>query len=347
MPLLILNDIHLGSIRVAGTTPASAYQLRQDLIEGFERLVNQASGDLMLLGDLFDGADIPRPDMLAAFRILSAWLTQRPASKLYAVAGNHDLSRSSQQMSAFQLLGALLMDAFPSRVMYVEGSVMTPYGYVISHMPNQDLYNLEVEKVPACDYLFTHVNYNNLFAQEADHSLNLSETQARTLPVRHVVFAHEHQQRAELDGKVIVIGNNICASISDCLGNTSKRMMIIEDDGSHRFVETWRAEGDYQECDWRELEDGARFVRAVGTATAEEAATVMQTIARFRAKSSARVVGNAVKIASAAGESEFELTHEQITEFNVREALREFLTEDENKKVDALLAPADEQEKTA
>ncbi len=348
MSLTTLNDRHTGAVRSAGTTPATAYQLRLDLLSELEEELYAIATDLMLLGDLCDGADISKADLLRLYFILNDWLI-RTGKSLWAVPGNHDLAKRSDQLSSFQLLIKLLQGEgqYAGTVHYIETGTMTPYGYVIPHVTNQDVFNLELSKVPACDYLFVHCNYDNKFAVEADHSLNMSREQAEALPVKHIVFAHEHQQRTELKGKVIVIGNQRPSSVSDCLNNSTKRCMVVHDDGTHEFVETWEAEGDFSEQDWRDLKDEGRFIRVVGTATSAEAAQVVTAISRFRATAKALVITNAVKVEGVDDAAVLELSHEEITSFNVHAELRKLLTEDENKKIDGLLALAPQENQNA
>jgi len=355
MTLSILNDVHIGAQRSAGTTPQTAHQLRQDLLSAFEDTLYSVDGDLMILGDLFDSQDIAKPDLLRTFLILSDWLA-RSSGTLYLVPGNHDLSKSSLQMSAFELLGGLLTETHnEGRVVYMKEAGMTPYGYVIPHVPNQDLFNMELEKVPECDVLYVHCNYDNGFAACSDHSLNLSKEWAEKLPVKHIVFAHEHQGGTELGGKVAIIGNQFPSSVSDCLGNMLKNRLVVDVEHTSdttaethfTYVTTWEAEGDFSEQNWRELKDTGRFIRVVGDATAGEADDVARTLAKFRSQAKALVITNAVRVEGFSDNETLVLTHEEVTNFNVREALREYLTPEENQKVDALLAPAPEKEKEA
>ncbi len=339
MSLAIINDRHLGAVRSAGTTASTAYQLRLDLLEEFEEDLYSINSDLMILGDLFDGPNVSKADLLRTYRVLDDWLI-RTGKSLWLIAGNHDLSKVSSELSSFGLLGGLLAaeGAYAGTVHYITEGTMTPYGYVISHVTNQDIFNLELEKVPACDYLFLHANYDNKFAVESDHSLNMSREQAEAAPVKHIVFAHEHQARTELKGKVVVIGNQRPSSIADCLGNKTKSRLQVDPEFGMERVGTWQAEGDFSEQDWRDLKDEGRFIRVVGTANSAEAAQVVTAISRFRATAKALVITNAVKVEGLDDAAVLELSHEEITSFNVHAALRELLTDDENKKIDGLLA---------
>ena len=335
-PLYIINDLHISAIRVGGTLPSTAWQLRQDLLQGFAELLGRCDSDVAINGDFADDYRMIAADILKAHEIISAWMVK--GHKLYALPGNHCLSKSSLDLSSFEFLFRLLAEQFPEQVvLMMEPGQLCDGVYAIPHVPNQSLMDLELGRVPdGTEYLLLHANFNNVFAKNSDHSLDVSESQIDALNIKHAVFGHEHVQRSEMGGKVVVVGNQLISSISDCLNNKTKRMAKITDDGIE-FIDTWTAEGDYAEIDWRELEDtGARFIRAVGTATAEEAEQVVSAISRFRKDSKALIVGNAVRVAGVNDQDELVLTHEALTTFNVREALRELLTDDENKKIDEL-----------
>lgn len=340
MTLTVLNDWHIGAVRSAGTTPATAYQLRLDLLQQFEDTLYAIDTDLMILGDLFDGPDISKFDLFRTYQVLHDWLA-RTAKRLIVVNGNHDLAKNSTNFSSFQLLAALLLNEWPEHVTHVTEGTMTPHGYVIPHVTNQDLFDLEMSRVPPCDYLFVHCNYDNKFAVESDHSLNMSEEQAKAAPVKHIVFAHEHQAKTALQGKVVIIGNQFPSSVSDCLGNYEKSLLNISDCAPagiarHQRCAVWAAEGDYSEQDWHDLTDTGRFIRVTGEATAEQAADVATAISRFRSTAKALVITNAVKIAGVDDAEQLVLSHEEVTSFNVRAALRDLLTEEENAKIDKL-----------
>jgi DNA repair exonuclease SbcCD nuclease subunit len=339
MSLTIVSDWHLGAVRSGGTTPATAYQLRQDLLANGEEILYDTSGDLLINGDLFDGPDINKADLLRALQIFGDWLQRNPGSMLLAANGNHDLAKSSLTFSAYQFFVALLIEMYgPERVKHItEGTYIKKYDtYVIPHVANSDLFDLEISRVPSCTYLCVHANYDNGFAVESDHSLNMSQEQAQAVPAEHIIFGHEHQARTELGGKVVIVGNQFPSSVSDCLNNERKQYARISDEGLV-FETSWASSGDFAEIDWRELEDtGARFIRVVGNATAAEAGAAVTAISRFRNTSKALVITNAVKVQGVDDAAQLVLSHEQITSFNVRDALREYLTDDENQKIDSL-----------
>lgn len=338
LPLFVINDVHIGAIRSAGTTPATAYQLRLDLIEGFGSLLTMATGcDLLINGDLFDKENVPMSDLYAAWMLLREWLLANPPCRLILPPGNHDLSKTSTTFTSFDMLVKLLQSEF-DRVVSMREGFLTKHGSIIPHMPNQDLFNLELAKVPAdTKYLFLHCNVNNGFAAEADHSLNLSYEQAEALPVERIIVAHEHQRSRHLNDKILVVGNQIPSSVGDCLGNDKKYALKITD--KIEWIETCDMADIFQRLDWQEpgAAQEVPFIRIEGEAEAHQAADVVSMISTLRKTSKALVITNAVKIAGTKDQAELQVSLEQIKSFDVMTALMEILTEDERVTVTKLL----------
>ena len=336
--LTVLHDVHAGAQRSAGATPLTAWQLRQYINQEFTALVEACDGSLLILGDLFDTGHVPMADLLAVWETLAKYC--HGGGQLYLVCGNHDLEKTLTTLSSFQFLCKLLQaQNFPRQVAVIDQPTALPEwdAYVVPHLANSDLFEMALAEVPKCTYLLTHANYDNKFAVESDHSLNLSLEQAMKLPVKHIIFAHEHQQKTALGGKVQIVGNQIPSSISDCLGNDSKRFAVITATGLE-YQTCWQAQGNYAEQDWRSLsDDGCKFIRVVGEASAEEAADVVTAISKFRNKSKALVITNAVKVEGAADGEQIQLTMEEVKSFNVLEALLECLDEREQGVVKNLL----------
>jgi hypothetical protein len=179
-------------------------------------------------------------------------------------------------------------------------------------------------------YLLLHANYKNSFAEHSDHSLNLNDEQVGNLMRAGytIVLGHEHVGYTLRGERVIVVGNQFPTSVADCIGDDVKHCMRIEN-GKHEFIETWRSEGDYLEVDWQTLRDGSaeiqdqRFIRITGDATAEQAADVVNVVARFRQNNeNVLVAGNAVKVAGQVVFDEMALeSTESIKAFDVLSAI--------------------------
>lgn len=371
---LLLNDVHVGAVRSAGTTIKTRAAIQQYLLDSMAAIILEYAGyDLLINGDLFDGYEVDTGQVLAAYRIFHEWLTANPERILDLVLGNHDIAKNSQRTSSFALLCTLLKLNFGDRVnVYDNGLAQVAHKvWVIPHCLNQDAFNVELDKVLEVDepgFLLLHANFDNNFAIEADHSLNVDEGWARRLTAKGwvLVFAHEHQRRFAMAGNVVITGNQWPTSVADCLthGEAQKDgkkfahlIETIEDFGTEttnvtlRNIErpTWDAATDFAEMDWRDLlQTEARFVRVTGTADAGEAADMINAIARYRNKSEAFVITNGVKVGGIAGVEEMStLSVERLQSVDVLKSLCEKLEPHEAKRVRDLLDPPEEMKEAA
>lgn len=348
MKTTVLNDLHLGVRRQGGVTPESQAALKVFSYEQFDRLLSQCTNHLVINGDLLDGFTVDPGDVILTFQALADWLNSH-TGHLTLLAGNHDWNPRGGKTSSFHLLCHFLESQFVGRVRirdYSEGLTVVEDGvWAIPHMANQDLFNLEIQKAldsPTTGWLLLHANYNNSFTMHSDHSLNVSQEQTDALLVKgwSVLFGHEHQHRVMRGGRVIIAGNQIPTSCADWLGCEGKFYVEIED-GATNLVPFMDKGEHYIEVDWTELAGYSGphgFIRVVGTATAEQASQVVDTVAKFRQASPAYVVSNAVKVDGVAGfDALAEISFEEITSFSVLDALLNELTEDEGKVVKELL----------
>lgn len=308
--MLIANDVHFGFRRAGGTTPLSQEAARTYLFSSFVSLLaNTAETHLLLQGDLFDDFTVELRDWLMAFQILDDWCSSGKMVTL--VAGNHDHSARADKVSSFQALCDVLKSAHPISVNIIaidEWHRVEPGVVALAHCSNQDVFDMklkEVLEVPLDQFpswLLLHANYHNNFAACSDHSLNVSEDVAREFTQRgcKLVFAHEHQARTAINGKVICLGNQWPTSIADCLGNDEKFAHILKDNVLS-VVCTWARDTEfgYEEVNWRDLdkrEPIMAFVKVVGEATAREGAEVINAISKLRQRSKAFVISNGVSI---------------------------------------------------
>jgi predicted phosphodiesterase len=276
---------------------------------------------------------VPFIDLLDSYQILCEWLEWKER-KLWLVAGNHDLSKDSTQLSSFQFLVKLLEQQYPERVKGVYTLMQVENIVILPHLPNQDLFDAALAKVPECDVLLVHCNYDNHFCADSDHSLNMSKEQAQACKAKTILFGHEHDSR--VDGKVIIPGNQFPGSVADCLAKRPKQYATIED-GEVKLHSIGLPS--YVELDWRELSStDVKFVRVVGEASSAEAAEAVTAIAKFRNSSDAFVITNAVQVYSEDRTIEFSGNLESIKAFDVLAALKEILTKEEVEAIDGLSA---------
>lgn len=329
--MIVINDVHVAANRMAGTTPASAAALKQFTLNNLHNFLDEVNEDLLIAGDLFDSFNVPNTDLLATYRIFDHWL--RKGFQLFAMRGNHDASKDSSKLSSFDLLGELLR----GRATFINKPVLIGNTYCLPHALNQDEFDMWIANVPECKFCVIHANYDNHFATQSDHSLNVSKEQAQNMKAGTVVFAHEHAARTMLAGKVFVLGVQWPTSVSDCLSDSDLFAHRLRPDGTIESIQTWEMEN-YVELDWKSFgPTAAQFVRFVGEATSEEAALVADVIAKYRKVSTAFVVSNAVKVGGSAEMDEFSVQSlEQARSFDVMGALKAFLTEEEYKILEKL-----------
>jgi metallophosphoesterase superfamily enzyme len=347
--MLVLNDLHLGVVRSGGTTPQSQAALRDWLRSSFASMLPpKINGEVTINGDLFDGFTVDTAEVIKVYDILADWLRDDYGQRINLIQGNHDWNPRGDKMSSFHLLAHFLQARFGAKVrVYDEGfAYLTGGVWCIPHMPNQALFDLEIEKAIACTgterHLLLHCNYKNGFAENSDHSLNINDDQVGRLMIAgwNLVLGHEHVGYELRGGRVIVTGNQFPSSVADCLGNKSKRALFIEGDCS-KFATTWEFEQSYAAIDWQDLaltNPELKFIRVTGEAKAAQAADVIKTISFLRQKHPAFVITNAVKIEGADALAEMaEIGLEGIKAFDVMGAIYENLDEPEIACVKGLL----------
>lgn len=346
MKTLVISDLHLGVQRTGGTTIASAAALRDYGHAQHRRLLALATvngcGRVVVNGDLADTYDIPLSQALQIYEDTDTFLTANPQMEMVWGLGNHDLSKDSSKLGTVAFIGALLGMKHPRFKLLRSAGAITSDTYLVPHVPNQDLFELELNGIPDnVKFVLLHCNFDNIFACAADHSLNLSREQAKTLKARGLtmIFGHEHQGRETLGGNVLVVGNQFPTSISDCMshgdgqkGGTKRCLIIDHDTGTTTYINTWSeadSVGGFDIVDWRELKDvveeASGFIRVEGTAVSAEAADVIRAISNFRQRSVAFVVTNAVKVEQVEGLAEISASIEDIRSIDVVEMLLQHL----------------------
>jgi len=348
---LIVNDVHLGVARASGTTDTTAKALRAYLQAKLREFIMQHTDkDLIFNGDVFDTFSVPMADVLEFYQTTAEWLEKADGlGRVILGMGNHDFAKDSSKMSSLEFVGRVLESQYGDHVKLVMApELICPGIYMIPHVANQDIFDLELSRALNIEatYFLLHANYDNHFAVEADHSLNVTEAQAAALHKQGkiLIFGHEHQARHFEKIGVLCTGNQWPSSIADCLGNPKDRKQafwIAPASGGGAALTTWSADGAFVEVDWKQIADTpdtAQFVRVIGEATAEQAADVIGIISKYRQKSSAFVVKNSVAIAGVQDMDDLPEAMEITKQFDVLAYLFEQLTEEQGATVKKLLA---------
>ena len=330
--MLIINDVHLEAARSAGTTPASAKALKDYSLKSFTSFLKSADEDLIIVGDLMDTWQVGLSAVLEVYKAFDEWLLK--GHKLIVQAANHDLSTDSSRYGSLQFLMALF-DSHPN-VQFVinEGAWVGEGMYCVPHLRNQDVFEMELAKVPECEVLFLHANLDNGFAAQSDNSLNVSREQLEELPAKLVYFGHEHHARKV--GKAFVGGVQWPTSVSDCLDKKDKFAYRLA--GTELIpIKTWDS-SDFIDMPWNAItETSAKFIRISGTAKPEEASAATEAVANLRRTSQAFVITNAVQVGTDEELQKASLKSlEAVQAFDVMAALKEVLTKEEYAVIEKL-----------
>lgn len=286
--MLLLSDLHLGLSRKTGTTPVSMRDYEDWQFNHLEIQLTKANDDILILGDLFDSANV-RLDVVWRFYNLVKRLDLRG----YIVAGNHDLPKDTTQMSSFQFLAKLLEASHPQLRAITEPHYLAADVQIIPHLPTQERFNKALEASTA-SILLTHCNYDNFFATEKDHSLNMTKEQAGKFDL--VISGHEHTHRKE--DNVIMLGSLLPTSVGEAKNPSHTATFMGHVDSVQ--IQPVYTDG-ILECTWEQLKfcpERSLFVKVTGETQADQAAEVLQEVSNFRRRSRAFMIQNAVTINS-------------------------------------------------
>lgn len=269
MTITVFTDPHLGRTMQAHTTAASRARLTDSIYRTTTGALNNApAGSQVCLGDLFDKFQNPE-------RVIQQGLNV--ASKCtHIMAGNHDVTNDREKMGSLQFLAEVVKD--------IEGTaeiMLVPFGQAecyqkkidgksfvfVPHHTTDDLFaqslkdvlgwvqevramEAAIEQLPT--YLCLHCNYDSGFATD-ETALSLTRKEAKDLldaGFDYILIGHDHHPREDFDGRVIILGNMHPTGFGDI---THKRMLQINDDGSHTFIPVWSPEQKYALLDVNEL----------------------------------------------------------------------------------------------
>lgn len=322
----IINDTHLDLKRKTGVTKESllAYEDRQLLIIN-SLLLSYRGRPVIVLGDLFNSGQ-------ASFRALLriASLLRHHEKPIFLVAGNHDLNKNLEIPSAIDVLSAMV----PNIVLIKDPFELEPGCVIIPHVPNQEIFDQCIaDAVDAgASTLLAHCNYDNGFALEKDHSLNLSAAQAELF--EHVILGHEHNKR-DLPG-VDILGAPLPCNFSEA--GCVKGYHLWPGPGHElEFVPVWNPEAALK-IDWSNLDEipvDVDFVQVTGTALPEEAAVVIQKIEKARKELPPdlfMITNNVMVDGHSLGES-LEMTEHDLAAFDAMEELMTILPEKYHSKL--------------
>ena len=238
MSYLIVSDLHLGlrrqTCKGAGATTQSLMAFNHFQFEEAEKLLlSHPERDLIILGDLFAEFSVEYSVLRRSAEILS----QR-SGVVYLVEGNHDSSRDQSKKSAISRLAWLLgrLSGGPL-VVFASGSpawVEHHTVVIVPHLVNQEAFDAALAEIPKGATLLTHCNFDNPFAAEKAHSLNLSPAQAAAFSM--VISGHEHNRSHK--GNMFMLGSPYPCNIGEAEVDHGYHLWDGPDH-EPEFVKTW------------------------------------------------------------------------------------------------------------
>lgn len=298
MRTLILNDLHLGVKRQAGTTKQSRKELEEWVLNEFENLINIGYDRVLILGDLFDKRNVEEHIMHRVIKMLAG-------VDCIIVAGNHDLGGINDHTLSSAEFVAKLSNSYwlDDPELIDEGEI-----FIIPHVHDQEEFDKAVQICPDNVIMMVHCNIDSPFAH-GDHSLNLSLQQMKDLDVRgvKVISGHEHTKREMMN--VTILGNQFPSSIADCLGG-DKYCHILED-GELKAVRMWPIDNIFYSG--KTPEEEHKFISITGECELNEYAGIVREVAELRKTSSAFIVKNSVKVKEFVAEQD----DAEVTDFNI------------------------------
>jgi metallophosphoesterase superfamily enzyme len=343
--MLILNDTHIGVKRQGGTTPITQSKLRDAIIDKFKSLIFDSEDEhIVINGDLFDGFTVDSSEVIKVYSILTKAMSY--GKHIHLIAGNHDWNPRGNSLSSFHLLCFFMESSHKFTFTMHDDGFSNVHGNVfcIPHMKNQDAFNAELDKAlkyvgEYARFLLLHCNNDNKFAENSDHSLNLSyEKRVELIEAGWtIILGHEH---ANYQGdRFYITGCQYPTSVSDCIKGQIKYAMRIVDN-EVTFFETFSG-SEFAQIDWRNahtIDNGYKFLRIVGDCLASEASEMINAVSKLRRDHDAYVIGNGVKVEGMSQMDDLtNLSVESIEKFDVKAALFDELTEREIEIVKGLL----------
>jgi len=268
MTITVFTDPHLGRTMQAHTTAASRARLTESIFGTTFLALADRAGSKVCLGDLFDKFQNPESVIRQGLSVA------RRCD--YVMAGNHDVTNDRNKVGSLQFLASLATELTDP-----PGILVVPFGQAecylkevdgkdflfIPHHTTDDLFAQSLadakewahqrritRSVKPKAYLCLHCNYDSGFATD-ETALSLTRKEAKDLldaGFDYILIGHDHHPREDFDGRVIILGNMHPTGFGDI---TPKRMLQINDDGSHTFVPVWSPDEQYALLDVNELLD--------------------------------------------------------------------------------------------
>jgi len=311
MKLRLFTDPHIGLNRTSHTTPESRRKLRNAIYDKASYVLNTRPQYAACLGDLFDSFTVDGLSMLEGYDIMKECV--------FTLYGNHDLVNRMDIVSSVVVLNKFNT---PTTAPFARHPADAPFAsymnlhgcnlHWVDHKLSQDIFIGAVEDAMRTatkgSVLLLHCNYNSGYATK-DSELNLTREEAKRLldKFSHIFIGHEHQQKLDHNGRVIVMGNTHPTGFADI---SDKFCYDLTVDGgiieAVQSVKIWDKAAGYAQINWEELPimsalpEDLQFVDVVGQAKPTNMPAIAKSVADLWSLSDSLLcVRNSVHVVSA------------------------------------------------
>lgn len=227
MNYITIGDVHLGKKFKSKDIPLDKRGIREQLLVArFNQLVDKAIENknalgVIQLGDLFDSFCVSYEDLIQAYQILKKFEDNKV--RCYILAGNHDISKDSQRISAFSILKKLFQRTLGTSryVFFIEGS---PYA-MISPSNERILLVPYIHGKTAAEILSSEVN--PVYSTTVYGHFEESDFDWLKHHFNQIYTGHIHLPRKE--GNLTVVGSIMPFTFAEDVTNTFMKTCTLQE----------------------------------------------------------------------------------------------------------------------
>jgi exonuclease SbcD len=248
--LVHLSDLHLGFRQFQRTTPNGINQREADVAQSFTRaidkLIELKPEIIVIAGDIFHTVRPTNPAILHAFNQFSRLMRELPDAIVVAIAGNHDMPRSSETTCILRLfapLGMHIVDSEPRRLEFPERGLSI---YAVPDMPPGSV-ALDPDPAFPINVLVLHGEVAGAIPMHAEHldraALQIPAADVSSPLWNYVALGHYHVYKkvapnAYYSGSLDYTSSNIWGEVEEERAQKIGKGMIEHDlaSGKHKFI---------------------------------------------------------------------------------------------------------------
>lgn len=224
----LIGDVHLGRKFKNKDIPLDKRGFREKLLRirfeqyiktGIEEVQKGTCSCIVQLGDLFDSFCVSYEDLLYAYEQLDKFNDTK--IDCYILAGNHDISKDTERVSALELLDLMFLRSTKTKYVHIlitdtitaydddEVHILMPYSHQNNTVEGTKIFQDNEHK----QYLYGH--FDEPFPVEWQHQFE------------HVYTGHIHKPKTE--GNITVVGSILPFTFAEDPTNTFMRTVTLDE----------------------------------------------------------------------------------------------------------------------